>query len=137
MEAVDKFEGKDTFEPDITTYEKMLIQMFDDDKNIKLKTRIQNIIEFSRFHFIADLIELQDNEIDKTRGINSYLKEEADLLRNLGHYIMLFAISDKGLGRNEFFESLKAYNLGKLRESLGIDEVDDVKQFKRILKKMK
>lgn len=127
------FEGEeDKFETDITTYEKMLIQMFSDDKNIPMKTRIQNVIEFSRFHFIADLIEKEDYENQK-----SELFEEAELLRNLGHYVMLFSISLSGEGRTEFFESNKAYNLGRLRENISETNEDEVKQFKRILKKVK
>ncbi len=124
METIRKFEeGTEDIEDETSAYERLLNKMFQIDKDLPLKTEITNPIEMSRFMFIADLIE-NENEI---------LTDEADLLRTLGNYVMIHYISKERKGRKEAFDSIKSYNLGQLQETL--DDKDSEK-FKRIMKKM-
>ena len=125
-ETVRRFEGEQNdIIDDRTAYELLLNQMFTVDENLQLKTQFSNPIEFARFFFIINMIK---NEAD-----GELLKDEADMLTELGLNIMKNLISDKRQGRKEAFSSINSFNMGKL------DNKDDIEaeKFKRLIKEMK
>jgi hypothetical protein len=111
--------------------------MFEVDKNIQLKTEINNPLEFARFYFIIQMIKDEglemfsyvDNETGETIGL---LDDEANLLAGFGLNVMKNMISKERKGRKEAFDSIKSYNLG----SIDLDDKEQEK-FKRIIKDMK
>ncbi|MHA2105934.1 MAG: hypothetical protein ACW981_21110 [Candidatus Hodarchaeales archaeon] len=134
-EVIRRFEGSETdIEDETSAYERLLNKMFQIDEHLSLKTETINPIEMSRFSLISDLIEYEGLSMKDDKSEDSYLKEEADLLRNLEKYVKINFISKDRKGRWEGFEAIKSYNLGQIQNSLNDEETE---KFKRIMKKMK
>jgi hypothetical protein len=112
-EVIRRFEGSETdIEDETSAYERLLNKMFQIDEHLSLKTETINPIEMSRFSLISDLIEYEGLSMKDDKSEDSYLKEEADLLRNLEKYVKINFISKDRKGRWEGFEAIKSYNLG-------------------------
>jgi hypothetical protein len=131
-----KFEGDETTD-DFTAYERLLNQMFEVDKNIQLKTELNNPLEFARFYFIIQMIKDEGKEMFCYTDVETgqevgLLDDEADLLAGFGLNVMKNMISKDRKGRKEAFDSIKSYNIG----SLNLDDQEQEK-FKRIIKDMK
>jgi len=115
----------DVIESEETTYEKLLQRMFIIDEDLPLKTQIANPLEFAKYHQIAHIIEME----------NEVLKDEAELMRNLGYLLMIYSISYNREGRKEGFNAIESFNVGKMIQRFKYTEKTD--EFKRITKKNK